>query len=287
VGERTRVSTRPTRTRRRAIGVPFVALLLLALAALLASVLSPHDPDQQFELVAMQNRAPSLEFPLGTDPAARDVLSRALHAARVSLAVGGIATLVAVTLGAAWGALAGTIGPRGDALLMRSVDVALGVPRVLLLIVIVALFGHQDPRVLAVVIGALSWFGTSRLVRAQVRAARERDFVLAAAAIGASPARVLLRHVAPHALGTVAITASMLFGDVVALEAGLSFLGLGVRPPRASWGSMILDGTPYMLEAPWTAAVPIACVIATVLAASALGDALRDHFDPRGGSADA
>ena len=275
------------RARRRAIVVPVTALLVLVAIALLASVLAPHDPDRQFDLVRMQNQAPSRAFPLGTDPAARDVLSRALHAARVSLGVGGLATFVAVTLGAAWGALAGTAGPRGDALLMRLVDVALGVPRVLLLLVIVALWGNLAPPALAAVVGSLSWFGTSRLVRAQVRAARERDFVLAAAAIGASPARVLLRHVAPHALGTVAITASMLFGDVVALEAGLSFLGLGVRPPQASWGSMILDGTPVMLEAPWTAAVPIACVIATVLAASALGDALRDRFDPRGGVAEA
>ena len=276
-----------TRARRRAVALPLAALLLLAVVALLASVLAPHDPDRQHDLVTMQNLPPSRDFLLGTDPAARDVLSRALHAARVSLGVGGVATLVAVTLGAAWGALAGTLGPRGDALLMRLVDVALGVPRVLLLIVVVALWGNLAPPVLAGVVGALSWFGTSRLVRAQVRAARERDFVLAATAMGASPARVLRRHVAPHVFGTLAITASMLFGDVVALEAGLSFLGLGVRPPQASWGSMILDGTPAMLEAPWTAAVPIVCVIATVLAASALGDGLRDRFDPRGGTSEA
>ena len=275
------------RAQRWAIAVPLAVLLLLAAVALLAPAIAPHDPDCQHGLVTLQNQPPSRRFPLGTDTASRDVLSRALHGARISLGVGGIATFVAVTLGAAWGALAGTAGPRTDALLMRAVDVALGVPRVLLLLVIVALWGVLEPPVLAAVVGALSWFGTSRLVRAQVRAARERDFVLAAAAIGASPARVLLRHVAPHVFGTLAITGSMLFGDVVALEAGLSFLGLGVRPPQASWGSMILDGTPVMLEAPWTAAVPIACVIATVLAASALGDALRDRFDPRGGAAGA
>ena len=275
------------RAQRWAIAVPLAVLLLLAAVALLAPAIAPHDPNRQYDLVTMQNLPPSRRFPLGTDTAARDVLSRALHAARISLGVGGVATLVAVTLGAAWGALAGTVGPRGDALLMRLVDVALGVPRVLLLIVIVALWGNLAPPVLAAVVGALSWFGTSRLVRAQVRAARDRDFVLAATAIGASPTRVLLRHVAPHVFGTLAVTGSMLFGDVVALEAGLSFLGLGVRPPQASWGSMILDGTPTMLEAPWTAAVPIACVIATVLAASALGDALRDRFDPRGGTAGA
>ena len=119
-------------------------------------------------------------------------------------------------------------------------------------------------------------------MRAQVRASQERDFALAAVALGASRARVLLRHVAPHAFGTLAIAGSALFGDVVALEAGLSFLGLGVRPPNAELGQHGEDGSQTLLESPWTAAVPIACVIVTVVAASTLGDALRDRLDPRG-----
>jgi ABC-type dipeptide/oligopeptide/nickel transport system permease subunit len=278
-------ATRPAVTRRRGtrspVVLPLAALGTLAVIALLAPLLAPHDPARQFDLIALQNTGPSMAHPLGTDPFARDVLSRTLHAARVSLSVGGLAALVAVTLGAAWGALAGSAGRRVDALMMRLVDVALGVPRLLLLLVIVALWGNLSPPALAAVVGAVSWFGTSRLVRAQVRAAHGRDFALAATALGASRARVLLRHVAPHALGTLAVAGSMIFGDVIALEAGLSYLGLGVRPPQASWGSMIMDGAPLMLDAPWTAAVAIACVIATVLAASTLGDALRDRFDPR------
>lgn len=270
------------RARRSTLLVPIAALTILVVLALGASVLAPYDPARQFDLLALQSRGPSPGHPLGTDPFARDVLSRALHAARISLGVGGLAALVAVLIGGAWGAVAGAAAPRVDALMMRTVDVALGVPRLLLLLVIVALWGNLSAPALAVVVGATSWFGTSRLVRAQVRASQERDFALAAVALGASRARVLLRHVAPHAFGTLAIAGSALFGDVVALEAGLSFLGLGVRPPNASWGSMVTDGSQTLLESPWTAAVPIACVIVTVVAASTLGDALRDRFDPRG-----
>ncbi|MGZ8376377.1 MAG: ABC transporter permease [Gemmatirosa sp.] len=269
------------RATRSPVTLPLAALVTLGVVALLAPLLAPYDPARQFDLIALQNQGPSVAHPLGTDPFARDVLSRTLHAARVSLSVGGLAALVAVTLGAAWGALAGSAGRRVDALMMRLVDVALGVPRLLLLLVIVALWGNLSPPALAAVVGAVSWFGTSRLVRTQVRAAHGRDFALAATALGASRTRVLLRHVAPHTVGTLAIAGSMIFGDVIALEAGLSYLGLGVRPPQASWGSMIMDGAPVLLDAPWTAMVAIACVVATVLAASTLGDALRDRFDPR------
>lgn len=272
------------RARRRAQGValPVATLGALALVALLAPVLAPYDPARPFDLVAFQNRPPSSAHLLGTDPYARDVLSRALHAGRVSLGVGALAAAVSATIGATWGALAGAAGPRVDAAMMRVVDVALGVPRVLVLLAVVALWGQVAPATLAVLLGATSWLGTSRLVRAQVVAARRREFALAAVALGASPTRVLARHVAPHALPTLAVAATTTFGDVVALEAGLSFLGLGVRPPRASWGSMIQDGAAFLSDAWWTAAVPIACVVVTVIAASALGDRLGGVLHRRG-----
>jgi ABC-type dipeptide/oligopeptide/nickel transport system permease subunit len=271
----------PRTARHAPVAVPLAAMAILALLALLAPVLAPYDPARQFDLVAMANQGPSAEHPLGTDPYARDLLSRTVFAARVSLQVGLLATLVAVTFGAAWGAVAGAAGRRVDAAMMRVVDVGLGVPRVLLLLVVVALWGSLPPSMLALVFGALSWLGTSRLVRAQVRAAVTRDFALAATALGASPLRVLVRHVAPHAVGTLAVSGSLIFGEVIAAEAGLSFMGLGVRPPTASWGSMIMDGQPVLMVAPWTAGVAIACVAVTVLAASLLGDALCDRFDPR------
>jgi peptide/nickel transport system permease protein len=274
-------SSRPRRAIRVPLALPLATLGVLAALALLAPALAPYDPARQFDLVTMANRSPSAAHPLGTDPFARDLLSRTLYAARVSLQIGVLAALVAVTIGAAWGAVAGAAGRRVDATLMRLVDVGMGIPRILFLLVIVALWGNLPPSLLATVVGAVSWLGTSRLVRAQVRTAYARDFTMAAAALGASPARVLVRHVLPHTAGMLAVSGSMLFGEVVAVEAGLSFLGLGVRPPQASWGSMIMDGAPVLLQAPWTAGVAIACVVLTVLAASTLGDALHDRFDPR------
>jgi peptide/nickel transport system permease protein len=224
----------PRPALRAPVAVPAAALAILALLALLAPTLAPYDPARQFDLVTMANQGPSAEHPLGTDPFARDLLSRTVFAARVSLQVGLLAALVAVTLGAAWGAVAGAAGRGVDNAMMRLVDVGLGVPRVLLLLVVVALWGSLPPPLLAVVVGALSWLGTSRMVRAQVRSTITRDFALAAAALGASPARVLVRHVAPHALGSLAVSGSLIFGEVIAIEAGLSFLGLGcARPPRA------------------------------------------------------
>jgi peptide/nickel transport system permease protein len=263
---------------RSAAALPVAVLGALALAALLAPVLAPYDPARPLDVITLQNRPPSAAHLLGTDPYARDVLSRALHAARVSLGVGVLAAVVSATIGGVWGALAGVAGRRVDALMMRLVDIALGVPRVLVLLAIVALWGAVAPTTLALLLGATGWLGTSRLVRAQVVAARQREFAMAAVALGASPVRVLARHVAPHALATLAVAATNTFGDVVALEAGLSFLGLGVRPPKASWGSMIQDGTPYLADAWWTAAVPIAAVVLTMLAASALGDRLGDRL---------
>ncbi len=272
---------RPT-ARPGAVPVAAAALAALALAGLLAPALAPYDPARQLDVVALQNRPPSAAHLLGTDPYARDVLSRLLHAARTSLGVAGLGALVATAVGGAWGAAAGAAGGAVDALLMRLVDVALGVPRVLLLLAVVALWGNVPPATLAVVLGLTAWPATSRLVRARVAQLRGEEFVAAARALGASPLRVLARHVPPHLAGTVAVAGTLLFAELLALEAGLSFLGLGVRPPDASWGSMVQDGTPYLLDAWWTAAFPTACVIASVLAATALGDALADRLRRRG-----
>lgn len=269
------------RPRAPALVVAATVLAALAGAALLAPVLAPYDPARQLDIVALQNRPPSLAHPFGTDPYARDVLSRALHAGRVSLGVAALGAAVATAIGAAWGTVAGAAGGAVDGLLMRLVDVVLGVPRVLLLLAVVALWGNVPPATLAVVLGLTAWPGTSRLVRARVAGLRGAEFVEAARALGASRMRVLTRHLPPHLVGTLTVAATLLFAELLALEAGLSFLGLGVRPPQASWGSMVQDGTPYLLDAWWTAAFPTACVIATVLAATAIGDALADRARPR------
>ena len=251
-------------------------LLAFAAVAVLAPHLAPYDPARQFDLVALQNRAPSPSHPFGTDPFSRDVLSRTLYAARVSLGVAALAAAVATTFGVAVGGVAGALGGRTDRVLMRGVDAVLGVPRVLLLLAVVALWAHVSSPALALVLGLTAWPGTGRLVRARVAAVRRAEFVEAARALGASPARVLLRHLPPHVVGTVGVAATLLFAELLALEAGLSFLGLGVRPPDASWGSMVQDGAAYVADAPWTVAAPTACVVLCVLAASVLGDYVGD-----------
>lgn len=258
-------------------------LAAFAVAAALAPSLAPYDPARQFDLVALQNAAPSAAHPLGTDPFSRDVLSRVLYAARVSLGVAALGAAVATALGVAVGGLAGALGGRAERALMRAVDAVLGVPRVLLLLAAVALWSHVSAPALALVLGLTAWPGTSRLVRARVAAVRRAEFVEAARALGASPARVLLRHLPPHVVGTVGVAATLLFGELLGLEAGLSFLGLGVRPPDASWGSMVQDGASYVADAPWTVAAPVACVVLCVLAASVLGDWAGDRA--RGGEA--
>jgi peptide/nickel transport system permease protein len=211
------------------------------------------------------------------------VLSRVLSAARTSLGVAALGASVATGVGALWGAVAGAAGGAVDRLLMRLVDVALGVPRVLLLLAVVALWESISPAALAVVLGLTAWPGTSRLVRTRVAQVRAQEFVAAARALGASPLRILARHVRPHLGATVAVSGTLLFAELLSLEAGLSFLGLGVRPPDASWGSMVQDGTPYLLDAWWTATFPTLCVIVSVLAATTLGDALADRARLRSG----
>lgn len=258
------------------------ALGALALAGLLAPALAPYDPARQLDIVALQNRPPSAAHLLGTDPFARDVLSRALYAARTSLGVAALGALTATVLGAAWGGLAGALAGPTERVLMRIVDAVLGIPRVLLLLAVVALWGAVPPPTLALVLGLTAWPATSRLVRARLALVREQEFVTAARALGASPTRVMLRYFPPHLAGTLAVSATLLFGELLALEAGLSFLGLGVRPPEASWGSMVQDGTPYIADAWWTAIVPTVCIIVSVLSASVLGDHLADRARPGG-----
>ena len=275
------MTARPRARRRRRPRAPSVAaaaaLALLVLAGLLAPALAPYDPARQLDILALQNRPPSAAHPFGTDPYARDVLSRTLHAARTSLGVAALGAAVATVLGTAWGATAAAAGGRAERVLMRLVDVALGVPRVLVLLAVVALWGNVPPPALALLLGLSAWPGTSRLVRARVSQLRAAEFVTAARALGASPLRVLARHVPPHLAGTVSVAATLLFAELLALEAGLSFLGLGVRPPQASWGSMVQDGAPYLLDAWWTAAFPTLGVVASVLSAAVLGDALADR----------
>jgi len=195
--------------------------------------------------------------------------------------VGGLGMLVAVTLGTLVGAIAGYYRRWVDAVLMRGVDVGLALPRIFVLLIAIALFDRLGETVLILVIGLTSWFGTSRLVRAEVLSVRERDFVAAARAMGAGPGRVIFRHVLPNAAAPIIVAAALGIGNVLLLEASLSFLGIGVAPPKPSWASMIADGVPYLATAPWTTLFPGLAIALVVMALNAVGDALREALDPR------
>jgi peptide/nickel transport system permease protein len=278
----TRVVAALGRLRRDPAALAALALLAtMALLALLAPLVAPYDPSAQPDIVGLKNRPPSFAHPLGTDPFSRDVLSRVLFGARVSLGVGVLAALLSTTIGAAYGAVSGWLGGLADAAMMRLVDAFLGIPRVLLLLAVVALWGRVSTFALVLLIAGTGWFGTSRLARAEVRALRDRDFVHAARALGAGETRLLVRHVVPHLGPLLLVTATLAVGNVIALEAGLSYLGLGVQPPAASWGSIMQDGTDYVTSAWWTTAAPGILIVVTVLAVNVLGDGLRDALDPR------
>jgi len=269
------------RNRPAVAGAALVALL--AAGALLAPVAG--DPLAQPDPVGLQDRPPSPAHPLGTDPFSRDVLSRTLHGARVSLVIGVGAALLAVTLGAGVGLAAGVAGRRTDQLLMRGVDVAMALPRIVLLLAVFGVWREAPAAAVVALIAATGWFQTSRIVRAMVLALRESDFVLAARALGAGGPAIVRRHLLPHVAAPVIVSASLDVGNIILLEAGLSYLGLGVRPPTPTWGNMIMDGKDVLLTAPWVALAPGLALVATVVAFNLAGDGIRDALDPRVGAA--
>ncbi|MGH9259511.1 MAG: ABC transporter permease, partial [Acidimicrobiales bacterium] len=230
-------------------------LVFFVALAVAAPLVAPYHPDRQPDIVGLQHVAPSWDHPMGTDLYSRDVWSRLAFGTRISLAVGALATLVAVTLGTLVGAAAGYVR-RLDPVLMRLVDMGLAMPRLFILLVLVALWDQLPLPVLILAIGGTTWFATSRVVRADVLRLRELPFVEAARAAGARPARVVLRHVLPNAAAPVIVSAAIGLGNVLLLESGLSFLGIGVRPPTPSWGNMIAEGAHHVTTAPWATVFP-------------------------------
>ncbi len=214
-------------------------------------------------------------FWLGTDTVGRDVLARLLSGARVSLSIGGLALTVAVLIGVGAGLLSGWVGGLADAVLMRIVDALLAIPMLFLLLFLAAVF---RPSHLALIgaLGLSSWMGVARLVRGQVLSLRERDFILAERAIGASGWRIAFVHLLPNALTPIAQDAALRLGDLILLEASLSFLGLGVQPPAASWGNMVAEGQTVLANAWWLTFLPAALVALTVIGAALLADGLQE-----------
>lgn len=251
------------------------------LLALLAPLIAPADPNLQGALLTERLLSPSWTHLLGTDHFARDVLSRLLYGARISLMIGVGAVMVSALVGIFIGSLAGFLGGKVDAALMRFVDMILAFPRLVLLIVLVALF-EPSLGLIVLVIGLTQWPNVARLVRGEVLSLRQRDFVTAARVLGIPESRILIRHILPNALPPVFVIAALGVGRAILLEAGLSYLGIGIQPPAASWGSMIADGRNYLLDAWWLSTFPGLAIVAVVIGFNLLGDGLRDRMDPNG-----
>jgi peptide/nickel transport system permease protein len=261
--------------------VALVVLSIVALSAVFAPLLAPYDHTEPLDMVLLKSQPPSLAHPMGTDLASRDVLSRLLFGTRVSLTIGLGAIALAMTFGIAVGAVAGMVGGTVDAVLMRLVDAALSIPRVLVLILAVSLWEGVGLLGLLLLMAGTGWFTVSRLVRAETVALKEREFVIAARALGGSQLHLLVRHVLPNVLAPALVAATLGIANVILLEAGLSYLGIGLGPPAASWGTIIQDGAERVADLWWLTLFPGLAILVTVFACNALGDALRDAFDPR------
>jgi ABC-type dipeptide/oligopeptide/nickel transport system permease subunit len=225
-------------------------------------------------------RSPSLSHPLGTDVFGRDVMSRLVLGARVSLQVSVLSRIISILIGTALGLAAGYFGGRFDNAVMRAADVTLAYPGLLLLIAVIAAVGPSLTS-LIVALGLVGWAAVARIVRAQVLSVREREFILAVRSLGGRPGRIIAQHLLPNCLSQLVIVFSMGLGMGIMAESSMSFLGLGAQPPLASWGSMISGGLDYMRVAPWLSLAPGLGITAAVLGFNLLGDACRDVLDPR------
>lgn len=269
--------------RNRLAAAGLAAMIVLYWIALATPLLAPADPNAQ-NLQTGMFRAPSAGHLLGTDKFGRDMLSRILYGSRISLSIGFVAVAISLSIGAVVGAAAGYFRGWPDRVLMRLVDVLLSFPRLILLLAVIALF-RPSIYLLVALLGVTGWMGTARLVRSEVLSIREREFVLAARALGYRSPRILFLHVLPNVVAPIIVAATLNIGNTVMLEASLSFLGLGVQPPTASWGTMINDGREALTQAWWIATFPGLAILFTVVCFNLVGDGLRDAFDPRRRSA--
>ena len=253
-------------------------VLVLALMAGAAPLVSPHDPHKPDVKRILE--PPSTRHWLGTDQIGRDVLSRMLYGARVSLAVGFVSVGIATAIGIALGAGAGYHGGPVDGAVMRLVDLMLVFPRFFLLLAVLA-FLKPSIWTIMVVIGLTGWMGVARLVRAEFLALKEREFVIWSQSIGASAFRIIWRHILPNAMGPVLVAMTLGIPAAILTESGLSFLGLGVRPPYATWGNILNEGKEVIELAWWLSVYPGVAILVTVLSYNLLGEGIRDALDPR------
>lgn len=272
--------TRLLRDRRAAFGAGVLALVVLLAAA--APIVTTGAPTAQRDVAATRFLPPlatdrhQVMHPLGTDRFGRDVWTRLVYGARISLSVSALAVLLSIVVGVAVGAIAGYAAGGVRAVLLGITDFALALPRVVLLLLLASLW-QPSTTLVVIVLGLTGWMTVARLVYGEVRALAVRPFVEGAIALGARRGRVLWRHILPNALTPVIVAAALGVGNAILLEAGLSFLGLGVQPPAASWGNMIASGRDTLVNAPWIAAAPGVALVLVVVACTLLGDALRDR----------
>lgn len=255
-----------------------VVLLFMIVVALLTPWIAPYSyQEQNLNLGASP---PSAEHWLGTDVLGRDQLTRVMYGSRVSLMVGFIATSVALLIGVMWGAIAGFVGGRLDAMMMRTVDVLYALPFTIFIILLTVIFG-SSMLLLFLAIGAVEWLTMARIVRGQVLGIKQQEFVEAAISMGLSRWQIIARHLIPNVLGPIIVYTTLTIPSVILLESFLSFLGLGIQPPASSWGSLISSGVETMEEYPWLLLFPAITLSITLFALNFLGDGLRDALDPR------
>lgn len=254
-----------------------IIILLFAAGAIFAPLIAPYDPEAIGELPTL---APSLQHIFGTDDLGRDIFSRTLHGARISLTVGAIAVIISIIIGTLFGSLAGYYGGWIDGVIMRFVDIMLAFPSIFLILAIQVMLTPNIYNVMAV-IGLTSWMGVARLVRGEFLRIRELPYVEAARAIGCSDFRIIFRHILPNAQAPIIVAATLGMAGAILTESALSFLGLGVQPPLASWGNMLMDSQAYMRDAPWMAVIPGVLILMTVLSLYFVGEKLRKETQPR------
>ena len=264
--------------KNKAAMIGAIILFVLILCAIFAPYIAPYS--YSFQNLDLGASPPSSEHLLGTDILGRDLLSRILYGARISLMVGFVATGVALVIGVSWGIVDGSFGGRIDSIMMRIVDVLYGLPFIIFIILLMVIFG-RNLWLLFGAIGAVEWLTMARIVRGQVMSLKNQEFVLAAKAMGVSNLTMFRRHLLPNILGPIAVYATLTIPQVMLLESFLSFLGLGIQPPMSSWGTLIKDGVESMEEFSWLLIYPGITFTITLFALNFFGDGLRDALDPK------
>jgi oligopeptide transport system permease protein len=265
--------------KNRAAVTGGVILVIMVVLAILTPWIAPYSYEaQNLDLGATP---PSAAHWLGTDIFGRDLLTQILYGGRISLAVGFIATAVALAIGVTWGAVAGYVGGRVDSVMMRFVDILYALPFMIFIILLMVVFG-RNILLLVLAIGAVEWLTMARIMRTQVQSLRQQEFVEAAVSLGLPPSAIIFKHIIPNALGPIIVYTTLTIPSVMLLEAFLSFLGLGIQPPQTSWGLLISYGAETMEEYPWLLIFPGLALTITLFSLNFLGDGLRDALDVRG-----